>query len=110
MGHEMLQRVAPALLASPAGHLSQLEPLCAINFPAGHATHVAAVWLMLPCGPTSPAAHGVPSQVEREPAVFACMPVGHGRQVDLQMQLKVFTPYPVSFVLHSADEALIVLK
>ena len=81
-GHETLQRGAPASLPRLAGHVEQPVPLA--NVSGAQAVQVAAVALVLPAGPTVPAAQGVPVHAEREPAAAACVPAGHTAQVPLQ--------------------------
>jgi hypothetical protein len=81
-GHETLQRGAPASLPRLAGHVEQPVPLA--NVPGAQAVQVAAGALVLPAGPTVPAAQGVPVHAEREPAAAACVPAGHTAQVPLQ--------------------------
>ena len=56
-------------------------PFCAANVPGVHAVQVAAAALVLPVGPTVPAAQTVPVHAEREPATFVCVPVGHKVQM-----------------------------
>jgi hypothetical protein len=65
-------------------------------------THVAAVALVLPSGPTSLATHGVPWQAERTPAAPACIPLAHGRQTFLQRHWYL--------LLQETEEALFVLN
>ena len=59
-------------------------PLCAANVPGAHAVQVAAAALVLPVGPTVPAAQAVPVHAEREPGAAACVPAGHAVQMLLQ--------------------------
>jgi hypothetical protein len=55
-GHE----AADAALHRPAGHAEHLVPVCSMNVPGVHAVQVAATPLVLPVGPTVPAAQAVP--------------------------------------------------
>ena len=56
----------------------------AMNVPGVHAVQAAAAPLVLPVGPTVPAAQAVPVHAEREPAAAACVPAGHVVQMPPQ--------------------------
>lgn len=77
---QRLQRVAPASLPTPVAHAAQLRPLCSACFPASHVAQVALAALVLPSGPTVPAAHGVPSHLDRGPVPVAWVPLMQGAQ------------------------------
>jgi hypothetical protein len=57
---------------------------CAAKVPGVHEVQVAAAALVLPVGPTVPAAQAVPVHAERKPAAAACVPAGHVVQMPPQ--------------------------